>query len=111
MELAQHLTLARRITHILDNGFKIGPFRFGLDPIIGIFPVIGDFIPAIASGYIIILAISQKLPGHLITKMLTTLVIDVVVGSIPIVGDVIDFFHKAHARNLRVLEDYLAKKK
>jgi len=39
--------------------------------------------------------------------MTTNIVVDLLVGSIPLVGDVFDFFFKANRRNQRILEQHL----
>jgi hypothetical protein len=102
-----HMRTARILTNLLENKFKFLGFRFGLDPIIGFVPVIGDFIGLGLSVYIILIAFSMHVPGTLIAQMLKNVVIDFIIGSIPVIGDITDFFYKASSKNLRLLEEYV----
>jgi hypothetical protein len=99
-----HLKTVEYIVDLLDNKFAIGKFRFGLDPIIGLIPGIGDFLPLIISGYIIFIAVQEKLSQKVITQMVIYTLLDFVLGSIPIIGDVADFFYKSHTKNLELLK-------
>lgn len=101
------IKLAENLTDLLENKFKIGPFKFGLDPIIGLVPILGDIIPAIMSAYLVYIAIVEKVAKPVILKMILLIVIDYVVGSIPIVGDITDFFFKAYSHNLKTLKKEL----
>lgn len=98
-----------RIAKLLDNQFKIGPFRFGLDPLIGLFPGIGDFIPVAFSLYLLHLAHKENIATHVKHKMIANIVVDVIIGSIPIAGDIGDFFFKASERNVELLKAELKK--
>jgi hypothetical protein len=40
--------------------------------------------------------------------MLGNIAVDALVGTVPLIGDVFDFFFKAQTRNLVLLEDWLA---
>lgn len=105
MTLQQKIKIAEYITYLLDNKFKIGPLSFGLDPILGLFPGIGDFIPFAMSFYLVIIAIQHKASVYTIIKMIFYTVADFLIGTIPIVGDAADFFFKASTKNLELLKD------
>lgn len=98
---------AEDVVELLENKFKVGPFKFGLDPIIGLFPVIGDLIPALLSSYLVWVAWQAKLDTQIIIKMISYIAIDYIVGSIPIIGDLFDFIYKAHTMNLNILKKEL----
>lgn len=95
---------------LLDNQFKIGGFSFGIDPLLGLIPVLGDIIPLIFSVYLIILAKSEDLEDYVIHQMIGNMVIDFIIGTVPLVGDVGDFFFKASQKNLLLLKRELDKK-
>ena len=82
--------------------------RFGLDPVIGLVPGAGDSITAIVGFYTLLLAWRAGAPLPLLARMLLNLFIDFAAGSVPVVGDLFDAGFKAHRRNLRLLQDYLA---
>lgn len=99
----RHLKNIRRGVALLDNQFNIGPFRFGLDPLLGFLPIIGDVLPTLFSVYMIMLAVLNKLPKSIISAMIFFTAIDFFFGSIPLAGDVIDFFYKSHTKNFELL--------
>ena len=74
--------------------------RFGIDPIIGLVPVIGDVIGGIAAFWIIGEAARFRIPPIVLARMVFNAGLDMLLGAIPLVGDVFDFFSKANERNL-----------
>ncbi len=102
----KHLQTARVLTQLLENRFKIGPFKFGLDPIIGLVPVVGDLIPAILSGYLIWIGWKMQIPNQVLARMAVNVVLDYAVGLVPVLGDAVDFVFKSNTRNLSILNSY-----
>ena len=74
--------------------------RFGIDPIIGLVPVVGDIAGGIASFWIIAEAARFRIPTIVLARMVWNAGLDMLLGAIPFVGDVFDFFSKANERNL-----------
>lgn len=109
MKKEQHLKFARILVKLLENQFQIWKFKFGLDPLLGIFPGTGDAVTAILSFYIVFVAILHKLPLGKILKMIVNILLDFLVGVIPIIGDFFDFFINPNSKNMKILEDYLNK--
>ena len=109
-DYAQELRELRRFAHLLDETFRIPVigYRIGLEPIIGLIPVIGDVSGFLVSGYLIVRAARLGLPRALVSRMILNAVLDAVIGSIPVVGDVFDFFWKVNKRNVRLVEHYLS---
>jgi hypothetical protein len=85
--------------------------RYGLDPLIGLVPGIGDVIGAAFGLYIVSIAARRGLSKAVIARMLLHLGIDMVVGALPVIGDVADFFYKANQKNLALLEERVAEGK
>jgi hypothetical protein len=100
------LELLRRWARIFDSAFRIPGTRitFGLDPIIGLIPGIGDLSSPIFSLFIIWHAAKLRVPRVVIARMVLNALIDGLVGAIPLVGDLFDFAWKASAWNLALLE-------
>ncbi len=96
--------IARSLTQLLDNKFSFLGFRFGLDPIIGVIPIVGDFIGLGLSVYLLWIAHNADVPAHILTKMWRNVILDFILGLIPGVGDVADFFFKANSKNIELLE-------
>jgi hypothetical protein len=100
-----------RFAWLLDSAIRLpGGFRIGLDGIIGLVPGLGDLAAAGLSSYIILEAARLKLPGRVLARMGLNVLLELVVGIIPIFGDLFDFAFKANRRNVRLLNEYLAKK-
>lgn len=102
----KRLKRVHRLARLLDSQFRIPgtKIRFGLDSIFGLVPVAGDTVTAAMAAYIIFEAFRIGVSRTIIMRMLGNLVIDWVVGSIPIVGDLFDLGFKANQRNIKLME-------
>jgi hypothetical protein len=99
----------RQITRLLDNlitlpGTKVG---IGLDPILGLIPIGGDFLGIMFSSYIILEAARLGVSRATLGRMVWNVIVDGLVGSIPILGDLFDVAWRANNYNLKLLEEYL----
>lgn len=96
-----------RLAWWLDGSIRLpGGLRIGLDGIIGLIPGIGDAITAALSSYIIAEAARMNVPPSVLARMGMNVLLDLAIGSIPVVGDLFDFVFKANNRNVRLLEEY-----
>ncbi len=102
----KHLKTARIITKLLETNFTLGNFRFGIEPLLGLIPFIGDFIGLIFSFYLVWIGRGMGLPEKEIARMLRNIVIDFVGGLIPFLGDIFDFAFKANTKNMKIIEKY-----
>lgn len=97
-----------RTARIMDSAVTlplIGPV--GLDAVLGLFPVAGDAAAAAVSVMLIAKSVRYGVPREIITRMLTNVVFDLLIGSIPVAGDVADLWFRANARNVALLREYL----
>jgi len=94
------------LTRLLDDVFCIPGtnIRFGLDPLIGLIPGIGDLITSIASFLIIFAGWQRGLPRVTITRMVANVAIDTLIGSVPLLGDMFDAAWKSNRMNLKLLQ-------
>src|SRR5437763_13712854 len=99
-------SLVRAISVWSDTVFEVPGlgWRFGLDPIIGLIPLAGDFATSLVSLYILALAAEARVPRSTMLRMGLNVAIDYFVGAIPIIGNVFDFAWKANYRNMQPLE-------
>lgn len=106
---AGELRGARALTGLLDTALRIPGtrIRFGLDPLLGLVPGLGDVAGAAMAGYVVILASRFGAPAPVLLRMLANLGVDTVLGAVPLLGDVFDVAWKANVRNLALLERYL----
>lgn len=92
----------------LDSRFTIPGtnIRFGIDFLIGLIPYAGDIIGFALSGILMAFMAKHGASGVLIGKMLGNILLDAIVGSIPLFGDIFDLQYKANRRNLKLLKEY-----
>jgi Domain of unknown function (DUF4112) len=102
--------LFRWLAVIMDNLLRLPGtrFRFGLDPLIGLVPGVGDTGSAIISALALIAAARRGLPKILLARMSLNILINEAVGIIPIVGDAFSFWFKSNARNYELLKKFSA---
>ena len=77
--------------------------RFGLDGIIGLVPGLGDVLAGLLSLVIPLAAWIRGVPYVTLVRMAVNLGIGVLVGTIPLFGDIFDIAWKANRRNYRLL--------
>ncbi len=107
---AQLEPLFRWLAVIMDDLLRIPGtrFKFGLDPIIGLIPGIGDSASAIASAVALIQATRLGIPKVALARMSLNILINEVIGIIPGIGDAFSFWFKSNARNYQILQRHLA---
>ena len=110
---AERMDRFEKLTHFLDDAFQIPgtSLRIGWDTLIGLIPGLGDLITATLSGYLIYEARNLGVSRWVLTRMVGNVVMDSLIGAIPLVGDVFDAFFKSNRRNSRLLKKHLSKRK
>jgi len=95
----------RMVASFLDSRFRIPgtSIRFGYDAIFGLLPGIGDTAAFLVAVYILFEAKRMGVGLGTRARMAWNIVLDLVVGSIPLLGNVFDVFHKASRKNLRLM--------
>jgi len=90
---------------LLDEAFRIPGigFRFGIDGIIGLVPGLGDVLAGLLSLIIPLAAWVRGVPYVTLVRMVVNVGIGVLVGSVPLFGDIFDIAWKANRRNYRLL--------
>jgi hypothetical protein len=98
------------LSHLLDDWFRIPgtTIRFGLDGIVGFIPGVGDAIGGIASSIIIIAAWMRGVSYVTLARMLANWGIEVLLGTVPVLGNLFDIGWKANRRNYALLTGSLA---
>src|ERR1700721_112720 len=97
------------LSRVLDSWFRIPgtSIRFGLDGLIGLVPGIGDILAGLASCIIIVAAWVRGATYVTIARMLVNLALDVIIGTVPFLGDAFDIAWKANRRNYALLTRHL----
>jgi hypothetical protein len=91
-----------RVTHALDELVAVPgtPVRVGLDPVIGLIPVVGDVVAAAVGAWVIGEAARFGIPRVVLGRMVVNLLVDLGIGAIPVLGDLYDVAFRSNARNL-----------
>lgn len=107
----ERLARLRRLAWWLDEGIRVPGtrIRFGLDPILGIIPGLGDVAGALLGGAILIEAYRRQMPRTTLMRMAANIILDTTAGAVPMLGDVFDFVWKSNRRNLDLLERHTIK--
>lgn len=103
--LPRDLLALRRFATLLDAAIAIPGTkrRIGLDAGLGLIPGVGDVIGAAMSAWILIGAVRHRVPTRTLARMSLNVLIDLGVGSIPVIGDLFDFFFQENVMNLQLL--------
>lgn len=84
--------------------------KVGLDVILDLIPVGGSVIAAAMGSYLAWEARNLGLPKHVIVRMAGNIGVDALLGAIPLIGAVPDFFFRSNTRNLRLIKKHLDKR-
>src|SRR5947209_11708289 len=100
--------LFKWIALIMDDVLRVPgtQFRFGLDPLIGLIPGIGDTSSALVSAFALVQAVRLGVPKILIGRMALNILINEIVGIVPVVGDGFSFWFKSNARNYEIIKSH-----
>jgi hypothetical protein len=101
---SHHQTLA----HWMDDRFTIPGtnIKYGLDPVISLIPGAGDWLAGMISSYFILLGVRADVPPAVVMRMGFNVLLDITIGSIPLLGDIFDVGWKANTKNAELLEKY-----
>jgi hypothetical protein len=94
---------------LLDEAFRIPgtQFRFGIDGIIGLVPGLGDVLAGLLSAVIPLAAWIRGVPYITLVRMVANLGIGVLVGTVPVFGDIFYIAWKPNRRNYRLMQRHL----
>jgi hypothetical protein len=97
-----------RMTHLLDELIEVPgtSIKLGLDPVIGLIPVAGDALSALAGGWVILEASRFGLPRVVLARMVVNLALDLGIGAIPLLGDAYDLLFRSNSRNLALFRKH-----
>jgi Domain of unknown function (DUF4112) len=106
---APTLKRLRQMARLLDKaivipGTEVG---IGLDPLLGLLPGGGDFLGVMLSAYIVLEAARLGAPRATLGRMTVNIIMDGILGAVPVLGDFFDFAWTANTHNIKLLEEYL----
>jgi hypothetical protein len=83
--------------------------KFGLDVVLDLIPVGGSLIAAAMGSWLAWEARNLGMPKRTLVRMAGNIGVDALLGAIPWVGAVPDFFFRSNSRNLRLIKRWLDK--
>jgi hypothetical protein len=103
--LPADLVALRRFAYLMDEAVAIPGTRrrIGVDAAVGLIPGVGDVIGGLLSAWIVIAGVRHRVPVRKVARMLFNILLDVGIGSIPIIGDFFDFLFEENVMNLQIL--------
>ncbi len=101
--------LFRWIALLMDDLLRIPgtKLRFGIDPLIGLIPGIGDTGSALVSALALIQAARHGMPKIILARMSMNILINELIGIVPVIGDAFSFWFKSNARNYALLRQHM----
>lgn len=101
--------LFRWIAFFMDDLLRVPgtKLRFGIDPLIGLIPGVGDTGSALVSAFALIQAVRHGLPKIVLARMSLNILLNEIIGIIPVVGDAFSFWFKSNARNHVLVQAHL----
>ncbi len=105
---ATEIKKLERLAWLLDSSIRVPGtrWRIGLDGLVGLIPGVGDLLAGAASSYILLQAVRLGVPWAVSLRMALNIVLESLVGVIPVFGDLFDFAFKANQRNVQLMLDY-----
>ena len=88
-----------RLAWLMDRAFSIPGTRIavGLDALIGLLPIGGDVLTGLVQTGLVLVALRHyKVPRTVAVRMMANVLIDIIVGAIPLLGDLFDVGFKAN---------------
>lgn len=94
---------------VLERAFTVPgtQMKVGLDAIVGLVPVVGDWVTGAMSAYLIWEARNLGMSKWQLARMSGNAVFDTLVGMVPFAGDLFDFVFKSNSKNLRIIKAHL----
>ena len=99
------------LEHLLEGLFTIPGTRrkVGLDVILDVLPIGGDVVGAAMGAYMVWEARNLGMSKTQMARMFGNVGTDFLLGLIPFVGAIPDFFFRSNTRNLRIIKKHLDK--
>ncbi len=96
---------AEALAHVLDDMITLpgSRFRMGVDPLLGLVPVIGDALAILLGGAILVSARQLDVPWGIVARMAVNQWKNGLLGAVPFAGDAYSFYFKSNAVNTALM--------
>lgn len=102
-----YVKTAQVLADVLDATVRIPGtvLTIGLDPLLGLIPAVGDAIAGMIGAIILGLATRLQVPRIVVARMSLNLLINGVIGTVPVAGDLFSVWFRSNARNAALLRE------
>lgn len=102
-----------RLSYLMDKQFRFPGtnFRFGLDPVLNLIPIAGDMTGLLISGGLLLAMVRRGASNKVVVLMTLNILLDAIIGAIPVIGQIFDFFFKANSRNIKLMREHYLENK
>lgn len=96
------------VARVMDSIFTVPgtKIRFGLDPILGLLPVVGSPASAMVSIFLLTRSAQHGVPNFVLARMAMNVVINAILDEIPVIGDGISIFFRSNKLNYELLQKH-----
>jgi hypothetical protein len=94
---------------LLERSFTVPGTKqqFGLDVLLDLIPIVGDVAGAALGAWVVWEARNLGMSKWQMARMAGNVGVDTLLGAIPFVGAIPDFFFRSNSRNLRIIKRHL----
>ena len=106
--LPPDLVALRRFAYLMDEAVPIPGTRrrVGVDAGLSLIPGVGEVVGGALSAWIIVGALRHRVPIRRVMRMVSYVVLDMTVGSIPVLGTIFDWLFEENVMNINALLRY-----
>jgi hypothetical protein len=107
-KLPSDLVTLRKFAYLMDEAVPIPGTRrrVGLDAGLSLIPGVGEVIGGLLSSWIILGALRHRVPLRRVTRMVFYVLIDMLVGAVPVLGTIFDWLFEENVMNMNALLRY-----
>lgn len=107
-KLPPDLVALRKFAYLMDEAVAIPGTRrrVGLDAGLSLIPGLGEIAGGVLSAWIIVGALRHRVPIARVTGMVLYVLLDVSIGSLPVIGTIFDWLFEENVINLKTLLRY-----
>lgn len=106
--LSADLVALRKFAWFMDEAVAIPGTkrRVGLDAGLSLIPGLGEVAGGILSAWIVVGALRHRVPLARVTRMVVYILLDVSIGSVPVIGTIFDWLFEENVINMKALLRY-----
>lgn len=103
--LPPDLQALQRLSNKMDRAVKVPglPVHLGLDALLGVLPGVGDAAAGVVSSSLLVGALRHRVPFVVVAQMAFWILFDIILGAVPIGGDVLDALFQSNTRNMALI--------